>query len=89
MTDRLITDQREFDELCQQIRESRLVAFDTEFVSENTYRPVLCLIQLATREQCAAVDPFAVDVSEWWNIMTDDETVVEYLPALPGAFWLG
>ena len=76
MADRLITDQREFTDLCQHIRESRIVAFDTEFVSENTYRPVLCLVQLATGDECAAVDPFAVDVSEWWDIMTDDETVV-------------
>ena len=37
---------------------------------------MLCLVQLATVEECAAVDPFAVDVAEWWDIMTDDETVV-------------
>tara|TARA_R110002072_G_scaffold146075_1_gene292802 strand:- start:63244 stop:64425 length:1182 start_codon:yes stop_codon:yes gene_type:complete len=76
MSDRLITDQREFDELCSHIREAGLVAFDTEFISENTYRPKLCLIQLATRERAVAVDPFEVDVSDWWNIMTDDRTTV-------------
>lgn len=76
MSERLITDQREFDELCSHIREAGLVAFDTEFISENTYRPKLCLIQLATRERAVAVDPFEVDVSDWWNIMTDDQTTV-------------
>jgi len=76
MSDRLITDQQEFDDLCSHIREAGLVAFDTEFISENTYRPKLCLIQLATREQAAAVDPFEVDVSDWWNIMKDDQTTV-------------
>ena len=76
MSDRLITDQQEFDDLCSHIRESGLVAFDTEFISENTYRPKLCLIQLATREQAVAVDPFEVDVSDWWNIMKDDQTTV-------------
>ena len=64
MSDGLITDQCEFDELCTQIRESGIVAFDTEFISESTYRPKLCLIQLATRERCVAVDPFEVDLSE-------------------------
>lgn len=75
MTQSLITDQREFDELCQHIRESGAVAFDTEFISEFTYRPELCLIQLATRERCVAVDPFEVgDLSAWWEIMADDQT---------------
>ena len=76
MSDRLITDQQEFDDLCAHIREAGLVAFDTEFISENTFRPKLCLIQLATREQAVAVDPFEVDVSDWWNIMKDDQTTV-------------
>ncbi len=77
MTTSLITDQRTFDELCDHIRQSGAVAFDTEFVSEFTYRPELCLLQLATRERCVAVDPFAVeDLSRWWEIMADDETTV-------------
>lgn len=76
MSDRLITDQQEFDDLCAHIREAGIVAFDTEFISENTFRPKLCLIQLATREQAAAVDPFEVDVTGWWNIMKDDQTTV-------------
>lgn len=75
MTTPLITDQQEFDELCEHIRASGAVAFDTEFVSEFTYRPELCLVQLATRERCVAVDPFAVDdLSAWWEIMADDQT---------------
>jgi len=75
MTTPLITDQHEFDELCEHIRASGAVAFDTEFVSEFTYRPELCLVQLATRERCVAVDPFAVeDLSAWWEIMADDQT---------------
>lgn len=76
MSDRLITDQQEFDDLCEHIREAGIVAFDTEFISENTFRPKLCLIQLATREQAAAVDPFEVNVAGWWDIMKDDQTTV-------------
>lgn len=76
MSDRLITDQAEFDDLCSHIRDSGIVAFDTEFISENTFRPKLCLIQLATRERAVAVDPFEVDVADWWNIMADDRTTV-------------
>ncbi len=77
MTTSLITDQSAFDELCDHIVQSGAVAFDTEFVSEFTYRPELCLVQLATRERCVAVDPYEVaDLSRWWEIMADDKTSI-------------
>ena len=76
MSNGLITDQAEFDELCVHIRESGIVAFDTEFISESTYRPQLCLVQLATRNRCVAVDPFKLDLAEWWQIMLDDEITI-------------
>lgn len=72
----LITDQKEFEDICSHIRESGIVAFDTEFISENCFRPKLCLVQLATAETCVAVDPLQVDVASWWQIMQDEETTV-------------
>ncbi len=73
----LIDDQAAFDELCQQIRAVGIVAFDTEFVSEHTYLPELCLLQLATTERSVAVDPYRVqDLSAWWEIMADDATTI-------------
>ena len=41
MTVPLITDADQFAELCQHIRQMGEVAFDTEFLSEHTYRPQL------------------------------------------------
>jgi ribonuclease D len=77
MTVALIVNQDEFDEYCQHIRESGIVAFDTEFISEHTYQPQLCLLQFATAERTAAVDPFEVkDLSKWWELMVDDQTTV-------------
>jgi len=77
MSQELITEQAELSELCGQIRDSGLVAFDTEFVSEYTYRPNLCLLQFAVAGRLVAVDPFEVeDLSEWWDLMTDDQTTV-------------
>ena len=70
------TDQ-EFNELCEHIRECGLVGFDTEFVSDSTYRPVLGLLQFATRERAVAVDPLSIrDLKPWWQLMADDETTV-------------
>ncbi|MEZ6127051.1 MAG: ribonuclease D [Planctomycetaceae bacterium] len=73
----LISYHEDFTDLCDHIREAGLVAFDTEFVSENTYRPELGLLQFATADRSVAVDPLAVgDLSAWWEIMADDETTV-------------
>src|SRR5260221_1835137 len=77
MSHRLVTDQDQFEELCDHIRQSGEVAFDTEFLSEHTYRPELCLLQFATRERSAAVDPFDVrDLSPWWKLMASPEITV-------------
>lgn len=77
MNDPLITTQAEFDNLCTRIQKEGLVAFDTEFVSEYTYRPELCLLQFALENECVAVDPQKVDnLSSWWDIMLDNETTV-------------
>ncbi len=76
MSDLFLTRQAEFDELCDEIQQAGVVAFDTEFISENSYRPKLCLVQLATPQRCVAVDPFVVDLSRWWDIMVDDKTTI-------------
>lgn len=73
MSHSLIVSQDEFEEFCVKIRRAGEVAFDTEFVSEFTYRPELCLLQFATPEQCVAVDPYCVhDLSSWWRLMADE-----------------
>lgn len=38
------------------------IALDTEFMREKTYYPRLCLIQLATLDQIACVDPFQLNL---------------------------
>lgn len=73
----IIETDEEFRELCNHIRSEQLVGFDTEFVSDNTFRPVLGLLQFATRSRSTAVDPLAVkDLTPWWEIMADDATTV-------------
>ena len=55
MSEGLLVDQTDFDAFCEHVVQDGIVAFDTEFVSEYTHRPELCLLQFATREQCVAV----------------------------------
>ncbi len=53
-----------YDELvsfCERAASSKVLAVDTEFLRERTYRPKLCLIQLATSaDDIVAVDPLAI-----------------------------
>ena len=56
----LITTTPQLLALVEHLRAMRRFAFDTEFVSEDTFEPVLCLIQVATRERLALIDPLAV-----------------------------
>lgn len=77
MPGRLIKTQSAFDSLCDRIAKAGLVAFDTEFVSESHYRPRLCLLQFATKEEQAVVDPFEVEsLDRWWDLFADDQTTV-------------
>ena len=46
---------------CDRARAFDAVAIDTEFLRERTYYPRLCLVQVATPEESAVVDPLAID----------------------------
>jgi ribonuclease D len=68
----LISTRAGLDELVAHLRAVGRFAFDTEFVSEETFEPVLCLIQVATRERLAVVDPLALrDVDTFWDVVAD------------------
>ncbi|MGK0673505.1 MAG: ribonuclease D [Halothiobacillaceae bacterium] len=43
------------------LADTAVLALDTEFLRERTYRPQLCLVQLATASTAACLDPFALD----------------------------
>lgn len=46
--------------LCSRIQAADWIALDTEFMRERTYYPQLCLVQLATPDVVACVDPLAL-----------------------------
>jgi ribonuclease D len=68
----LITTPAQLQELVGHIRSLGRFAFDTEFVSEETFEPVLCLVQVATSEQLAAIDTIVLrDIGPFWEVVND------------------
>jgi ribonuclease D len=65
-----ITTAAELKEFCRAVAGAPSISFDTEFVSEHTYRPQLCLIQVAAGERMAVIDPLAAgDVTPFWELV--------------------
>jgi ribonuclease D len=58
----LITKSDDLIALVERLSKHPFIAVDTEFMRENTYWPELCLIQVASTEEAAAIDPLAADL---------------------------
>jgi len=69
-----IARQPELDRLVDDLVDSGAYALDTEFHRERTYLPRLALVQVATRERVALVDPLAVDVAGLKRAFESDAT---------------
>ena len=71
-----ITDPQELEELCDRLRSPSHIGIDTEFVSEDTFYPELCLIQVATSDEMAVIDTIAIqDVEPFWEVLTEGDHV--------------
>ncbi len=71
-----ITEASDLDQLCQRLSTAPLIGIDTEFVSEDTFIPDLCLIQIATADELAVVDTGAIeDVTPFWKMLTEGDHV--------------
>ena len=68
-------------ELCAHLRGRPWLAVDTEFMRERTYYPELCLVQVATDDVVACVDPLALPSLEPLLALLLDERMVKVLHA--------
>ncbi len=55
-----IVDQPALNDFCASLRGVSWLALDTEFIREQTYYPQLCLIQIASADRVACIDPLAL-----------------------------
>jgi len=79
----LITTTEELADLCARLARSEFIAVDTEFMRENTYYPLLCLVQVGNEEEAAAIDPLAegIDLAPLLELLTENEDVLKVFHA--------
>ena len=74
----IVTDEQ-LRQYCQQLAASPSIAFDTEFISESSYHPLLCLVQVATGDGLALIDATTIeDMTPFWHAIAAEghETIV-------------
>jgi ribonuclease D len=74
-----ITTDVQLREYCQSLAGCPSIAVDTEFVSEDTYRPELCLVQVSAGDREAVIDAVTIsDMRPFWEALVsgDHETIV-------------
>lgn len=71
-----IDTQEGLSDLCRRLSGVEWIALDTEFMRERTYYPQLCLIQVATPEIAACIDPLVCqDLTELMDIFYDESII--------------
>ncbi|MFN3229772.1 MAG: ribonuclease D [Asticcacaulis sp.] len=72
-----ITNTEALKSFCAAIATAPYITVDTEFMRETTYWPKLCLIQAATPDHAAAIDPLAegLDLSPFLAILADPKVL--------------
>ena len=70
----MITESNQLIALCERLAQHAWLTIDTEFLRTDTYRPILCLVQIASSDEAAIIDPLALDdLSPLWDLLMRDE----------------
>ena len=69
----LITTNEQLADHLAHLRETGSFAYDSEFIGESSYHPLLCLVQTATVERVGLIDPLAegLDLKPFWELLAD------------------
>jgi len=81
----IVNDPAGLDALVERLRGYECFAYDTEFIGETSYFPRLCLVQVATADFVALIDPLptdldgdhpprelAFDLTALWELLADE-----------------
>jgi ribonuclease D len=79
----LITTTDALTDLCRRLAREPFITVDTEFMRENSYWPDLCLIQVASPTEAAAIDPKAedLDLAPLLELFVNNEEVLKVFHA--------
>jgi ribonuclease D len=80
---KLITDSTALAAFCAEIDTAPFITVDTEFMRESTFYPELCLIQVATPDVAAAIDPLApnIDLAPLMHLLVEREDMLKVFHA--------
>ena len=80
---KLISDNASLSALVERMSTAPFVAVDTEFMRENSYWPDLCLIQIASPDEAAAIDPKAegIDLKPLLDLLVENTQVLKVFHA--------
>ena len=71
-----ISTNEDLSAFCSRARAFSAIAIDTEFLREKTYHAKLCLVQVATPDECVVIDPLVIeDMTPLAGLMTDVDTL--------------
>lgn len=78
----IITTTPDLSALVLRLQKYPHITIDTEFLRESTFWPILCLIQIASEDESAIIDPMAdgIDLKPLFELM-QDETVLKIFHA--------
>ena len=73
----VITTTAALEDLVHALGKEPFVTVDTEFMREQTYWPVLCLIQIAGAEREAIIDPLSpdLDLAPFLDLMANERVL--------------
>ena len=79
----LITTTDALTDLCRRLANEPFITVDTEFMRENSYWPDLCLVQVASPTEAAAIDPKAedLDLAPLLELLVNNEEVLKVFHA--------
>lgn len=72
----LLTDQSALEACCSVWRAAGRFAFDSEFIRDDTYDSLLCLLQVAGPDGVVLVDPLSgLDLAPFWTLVSDPAVI--------------
>lgn len=73
----VITDTNDLEAFCERLAKHDFITVDTEFMREKTYYAKLCLIQAASEDEAAIIDPLAegLDLAPFLALLANERVL--------------